>query len=184
MSHNRVVARQRQLLNETEVRELQVAYESCKDGPTRTRLQAVRLYGRGYATGEIESITGAERRLVLRWYAKYRRGGPTALYDQRKGGNRRVLTDEQVADIRAKLQQYRPVDVLGASGVATADGQHWTVEDLKPALARWQGVTYQSDTSYRTLLKRCGFSYQRAGKRFRSRSEDRLAEFEEGLEKN
>ena len=168
-------------LNETETRELRNAYETCKNGPARTRLQAVRLYGNGYKTQEIEVITGVERRLLLRWCAKYRRHGVEALYDQRKGGNHRVLTDEQVADIRAKLQQYRPVDVLGESQVATADGLHWTVADLKPALAQWQGVTYQSDTSYRTLLKRCGFSYQRASKQFRSRSEVRLAEFEEQL---
>ena len=56
--------------------------------------------------------------------------------------------------------------------------------DLRQALARWQGVTYKSDISYRTLLKRCGYSYQRAGKQFRSRSEARLAEFEEQLKKN
>lgn len=171
-------------LNETETHELQAEYATCKHGPTRTRLQAVRLYGSGYGTREIEDITGVERRVLLRWCAKYRLHGVTGLYDQRKCGNHRVLTEEQVADVRAKLQQYRPVDVLGAGGVATADGQHWTVEDLKPALARWQGVIYRSDTSYRTLLKRCGFSYQRAGKRFRSRSEARLAAFEEGLEKN
>ena len=171
-------------LNETETRDLQVAYEACKNGPARTRLQAVRLYGSGYKTKEIEVITGVERRLLLRWCAKYRRHGLTALYDQRKGGNHRVLTDEQVADIRAKLQQYRPVDVLGEGQVATADGLYWTVADLRPALARWHGVTYQSDTSYRTLLKRCGYSYQRASKQFRSRSEDKLAEFEERLEKN
>lgn len=184
MSHNINVAKRQFNLNETETRDLQVAYETCKNGPARTRLQAVRLYGSGYKTKEIEVITGVERRLLLRWCAKYRRHGVTALYDQRKGGNHRALTDEQVADIRAKLQQYRPVDVLGEDHVATADGLHWTVADLKPVLARWQGVTYQSDTSYRTLLKRCGYSYQRAGKQFRSRSEDKLAEFEEQLEKN
>jgi len=98
--------------------------------------------------------------------------------------SQRRVTDEQVADMRAKLQQYRPVDVLGEGQVATADGLHWTVADLRPALARWHGVTYQSDTSYRTLLKRCGYRYQRASKQFRSRSEDKLAEFEERLEKN
>ena len=184
MSHNIDVARQRLLLNETEVRELQGAYETCQDGPTRTRLQAVRLYGCGYSTQEIEVITGVERRLLLRWYAKYGRGGPTALYDQRQGGNHRVLTAEQLADVRAKLHQYRPVDVLGKGQVATADGLHWTVPDLKRVLAMWQDVTYQSDTSYRTLLKRCGFTFQRTGKQYRSRSESRLAEFEERLEKN
>jgi len=184
MSHNMVVARQRQLLNGTEVRELRVAYETCKNGPARTRLQAVRLYGSGYPTQEIETITGTERRLLLRWYAKYRRGGPAALYDQRKGGNHQALTAEQLADVRAKLHQYRPVDVLGKGQVGTADGLHWTVPDLKRALAMWQDVSYRSDTSYRTLLKRCGFSFQRTSKQYRSRSEVRLAEFEEQLEKN
>ncbi len=179
-----VVARQRQLLNGTEVRELRVAYETCKNGPARTRLQAVRLYGSGYPTQEIETITGTERRLLLRWYAKYRRGGPAALYDQRKGGNHQALTAEQLAEVRAKLHQYRPVDVLGKGQVATADGLHWTVPDLKRALAMWQDVSYRSDTSYRTLLKRCGFSFQRTSKQYRSRSEVRLAEFEEQLEKN
>jgi transposase len=142
------------------------------------------LYGSGYPTREIETITGAERRVLLRWYAKYRRGGPVALYDQRKGGNHRALTAEQLADVRAKLHQYRPVDVLGQGQVATADGLHWTVPDLKRALAMWQDVSYGSDTSYRTLLKRCGFIFQRTSKQYRSRSEVRLAEFEEQLEKN
>lgn len=184
MSHNTGVARQRQLLNETEVRELRVAYETCKNGPARTRLQAVRLYGSGYPTREIETITGTERRLLLRWCAKYRRGGLTALYDQRRGGNRQVLSAEQVADVRAKLHQYRPVDVLGKGQVATSDGLHWTVPDLRRALEQWQGITYGSDTSYRTLLKQCGFTFQRTSKQYRSRSESRLAEFEAQLEKN
>lgn len=184
MSHNTDVAKRHFHLNETETQQLQVAYETCKDGPARTRLQAVRLYGSGYKPQAIRAITGVDRRLLLRWCAKYRVGGPAALYDQRKGGNHRALTDEQVAGVRAKLQQYRPVDVLGEAHVATADGLYWTVGDLRQALTSWQGVTYKSDTSYRTLLKRCGYSYQRAGKQFRSRSEARLAEFEEQLEKN
>ncbi len=184
MSHNTDVAKRHFHLNETETQQLQVAYESCKNGPARTRLQAVRLYGSGYKPQEITAITGVDRRLLLRWCAKYRERGLSALYDQRKGGNHRVLTEAQLADVGAKLQQYRPVDVLGEAQVATADGLYWTVADLRQALARWQGVTYKSDTSYCTLLKRCGYSYQRAGKQFRSRSEARLAEFEEQLEKN
>ena len=171
-------------LNESEERDLQLAYENCKSGPARTRLQAVRLYGTGYATKEIEIITGVERRLLLRWCAKYRRGGVTVLYDQRKGGNHRLLTPTQVAQVRAKLHQYRPVDVLGGGQVATADGLHWTVPNLRQALAMWQGVTYKSDTAYRTLLMRCGFSFQRAGKQYRSRSESKRMDFEEQLEKN
>lgn len=184
MCHIMGVTRRQFQLNESEVRELQVAYDSCRNGPARTRLQAVRLYGTGYPTDEIETITGVGRRVLLRWCAKFREGGVAALYDQRKGGNHRLLTAEQIAQVRAKLHQYRPIDVLGGEQVATADGLYWTIPDLREALLLWQGVTYQSDSSYRSLLLACGFSYQRAGKRYRSRSETKLADFAERLEKN
>ena len=78
-----------------------------------------------------------------------------------------------------KLRQYRPLDVLGSEGVATASGQHWTVPVLKQTLTQWHGVVYQSDSSYRELFGRCGFSYQRTAKVFRSHSAEKVAEFEE-----
>lgn len=171
-------------LNETEVNDLQIAYDHCRNGPARTRLQAVRLYGTGYSPREITSITGVERRLLLRWCAKYRQGGVAALHDQRKGGNRRRLSSTQIAEVQTKLHQYRPVDVLGHGLVATADGLHWTVQDLRQALTLWYGVTYKADGTYRTLLKKCGFSLQRPRRQYRSRSEVKRAAFEEELEKN
>jgi len=42
-------------LTEQERTKLFQAYELCKDGPTRTRYQAVRLYGEGYDEKEIET---------------------------------------------------------------------------------------------------------------------------------
>ena len=51
------------------------------------------------------------------------------------------------------------------------------------SLQRYQ-VRYRSPVSYRTLLTQCGFSYQRSQKVFRSRSEAKVAEFEDELEKN
>ena len=96
----------------------------------------------------------------------------------------RVLSDEQLEDICQKLHQYRPIDVLGAADVATAGGRHWTVPDLKQALQQWYGVVYKSISSYRILFKRCGFSYQRTARVFRSKSAIQVADFEEQLEKN
>jgi transposase len=89
-----------------------------------------------------------------------------------------------LADVRAKLHQYRPVDVLGPEGVATASGQHWTVPDLKRALQQWYDLVYQSNSSYRQLFARCDFSYQRSARVFRSRSAEQVADFAEQLEKN
>jgi len=48
-------------LTEAERKELLQAYQVCKDAATRTRYQAVRLYGEGYPEKEIEQITGCNR---------------------------------------------------------------------------------------------------------------------------
>ena len=75
-------------LAEQQQQELMVAYDKCADGPTRTRLQAVRLYGSGYPVETIQEITGSPRRTLLRWCRQYRLQGATSLADKRLGGNR------------------------------------------------------------------------------------------------
>ena len=63
-------------------------------------------------------------------------------------------------------------------------GAFWTVSDLRLAVQRWYGVSYQSPTSYLTLLHECRFSQQKPETQYRSRpSEDAVAEFEARLEK-
>jgi transposase len=171
-------------LSEQQKRELKVAFRESRDGAERTRLQAVQLYGSGYPVEEIMAVTDCSRRSLLRWSQRYRRDGLSALEDHREGGNRALLDEAQVADVRAKLHQYRPVDVLGPQGVATASGQHWTVPDLKRALQQWYDLVYRSNSSYRQLFGHCGFSYQRSARVFRSRSAEQVADFEEQLEKN
>lgn len=171
-------------LTEQQKRELKAAFRKSRDGAERTRLQAVRLYGSGYRVEEIIEVVDCSRRSLLRWCQRYRGEGLSGLTDHREGGNRALLDEEQLADVCDKLPHYRPVDVLGPEGIATGSGQHWTVPDLKRALKQWHGLVYQSDSSYRELFARCGFSYQRAAKVFRSRSAEQVAAFEEQLEKN
>jgi transposase len=116
-------------LTEQQTQELKIAFGKSADGATRTRLQAVRLYGNGLAVAEIQEITDCSRRSLLRWCQKYRDQGVGGLMDQRQGGNRALLSDAQLQDVHDKLHGYRPVDVLGAEQVATASGQHWTIPD-------------------------------------------------------
>ncbi|MCL4876314.1 MAG: winged helix-turn-helix domain-containing protein [Anaerolineae bacterium] len=57
--------------------------------------------------------------------------------------------------------------------------------DLKRAVEQWYGVVYEDEGSYRHLFHRCGFSYQRTEKVYKSRpGEVAVAEFEAELEKN
>lgn len=154
------------------------AYTETTDGPTRTRLLAVRLYGTGYPVAEISEITRCSRTSLMAWCQKYMRHGPQALTDQRAGGNSRKLTLAQVAKLKERLHQYNPRAVFGAD-TATAEGRFWTNEDLQRAIQDWYGVHYQSRTSCWTLFGRCGFSYQRPARVFKSRREADVSAFEE-----
>ncbi len=162
---------------------LMAAYHRTKDGLQRTRVQAVRLYGLGYAVTEIQTITGCARSSLMEWCRAYLEHGLAGLDDHRRGGNSAKLSCDQVADLGRKLHQYTPRSLFGPDA-ATPDGQAWTVADLRHAVVHWYGVTYQSAVSYATLFDRCGFSYHRPTKVFKSRNERAVLEFETQLEKN
>ena len=150
----------------------------------RTKIQAVRLYGNNVPVADITNLTGLPRRTINRWYGRYLQLGLSGFVDNRQGGNHRYLTSEQIGDLSDKLHQYRPIDLFALEDVATADGLHWCVPDLRQAVKKWYGIEYKRDTSYRHLFKKCGYSYQRTAKVFRSRSALKVAEFEEVVEKN
>lgn len=171
------------ILTHEQAADLRQAYDRCKDGPTRTRYQAVRLYGAGYPVAQIQEITGCSRTSLMDWCRTYRTHGVAALRDARRGGNRAKLTRAQREVVRANLHQYTPRQLFGPLA-ATPDGQFWTVPDLQRAVQHWFGVTWASPTSYITLLRACDFSYQRTQKVYKSRREPDILAFEERLEKN
>lgn len=169
-------------LTEGEARELQMAYQYCQDAKAKTRYQAVRLYGTGYTVAQIVDICGCAPRNLSNWVRAYRQRGLTALLDHRQGGNHARLTPEQIEAVQNQLHRYTPAGLLGRDH-CLSDGQFWTVPDLARLLKRDMGVVYESQTSYRTLLQKCGLSYQRPAKQYKSHSEFKLMDFEEALEK-
>jgi len=65
-----------------------------------------------------------------------------------------------------------------------AQGEFWTVSDLKIGVEQWYGVRYQSATWYHQLLHECRFSQQQTAPRYRSRPNDRaVLDFEAAFEK-
>ena len=90
-------------LNEAEANELQGAFQACKDGPSRTRLQAVRLYGVGKSVKEIEQVCVYTRSTLMNWCRAYRNGGIAERFDQRKGGNSAKLRHDQIEQIKTVL---------------------------------------------------------------------------------
>ena len=177
------MAKRKFTLTEAEQKELLQAYRRCKDAATRTRYQAVRLYGEGYPEAEIEQITGCSRTSLMEWCRAYRADHAQGLVDQRAGGHRAKLSQLKLEELQQMLHQYTPQERLG-SKASTVDGQYWSVEDLAQVVRERYGVEYQSRTSYIHLLRLCGFSYQKTEKVFKSSSKMKVAEFEEQLEKN
>jgi transposase len=112
-----------------------MAYATCKDGPTRTRFQAVRLYGLGYPVVQIMDITGCSRTSLMEWCTVYRRGGSTALLDKRLGGNRARLTSAQIQDLQGRLHTYTPGKPVRSNG----SHQRWAVLEF-PRPAAGHGV--------------------------------------------
>jgi transposase len=119
----------------------------------------------------------------MEWCRSYREAGVTSLVDQRVGGNRALLTPHQLERLQYLLGSYTPRQLFGAAG-CVGTGQFWTVGDLAQLIQREFDVSYKSETSYRELLDKCGFSYQRPVKQYKSRTELKVAEFEEQLENN
>lgn len=175
------MSRKRTLFTTEQVTELQVAYDQCNEGNTKIRFLAVRLYGTGMATVEIMSIVGCSRSSLMNWSRAYQSMGVAGLIDKRAGGNSAKLLPHQVEHLSEQLKRYTPEQLLGAEAVSA---QFWTVTDLARLVERDYAVVYDSPTSYRTLLKRCGLSRQKPATQYKSRSELKVMAFEETLEKN
>jgi transposase len=177
------MAKRKFQLSPMQEKELKAAYSQCQDGLTKIRYQAVRLYGMGYEVREIEAITGCSRPSLMEWCRTYQRFGVAGLVDQRRGGNRAKLNPIQLEQLQDQMESYSPRQLFGVNGYVS-DGQFWTVPDLAKLVKEKYGITYQSQTSYRTLFERCGFSRQQPGAHYRSRNELKVLEFEQQLEKN
>lgn len=169
--------------NEAELHELQQAYDRCKDGATKVRYLAVRLYGSGYTVSEIEAIVGCSRPSLMEWCRKYRTDGIAGLIDRRTGGNRAKLSAPQIEHLQRLLHQYTPRQWLGEAA-CSGEGSFWTVVDLAQVVEGEYGVRYKTRQSYYDLFEQCEFSRQRPGKQYKSRSEAQVMRFEEELEKN
>jgi transposase len=177
------MARRQFVLRDDEVAVLQRAEAESRDVRELKRLQAVRLYGTGYATTDIQTMVGCSWRALMEWCQAYRGQGVDGLHNHWPKDNALKLSRVQRADLKARLHSYRPDQVI-APEVRSSQGQFWTVSDLKIVVERWYAVTYQGESSYRRLLHECGLSQQQTERQYRSRADEQtVADFEAWLEK-
>ena len=172
-------------LSEGEVGQLRQREQQTGNVAELKRLQAVRLYGSGQGMAVIKDMTGCAESSIREWVQDYKRDGLVGLrahYEQ-SAHNASRLSQAQRAAIRERLHNYRPDQVLPPT-LRVSQGTFWTVSDLHIALEQWYGVVYQDAGAYQQLFERCGFSYQRAERVYKSRpSQADIAAFEGELEK-
>jgi putative transposase len=174
--------RQFQLTDE-EKQAFEQAERRTRDTYELRRLQAVRLYGSGIPAPEIRQVVQCSDRRIREWAQKYQQQGLEGLKSQWQGENALKLSREQRADLKQRLEQYRPDQVI-VPDVRISRGQFWTVSDLQIVVQAWYAVEYRTVDSYRTLLHECGLSYQRTEKVYRSQPDAQtVADFEAELEK-
>jgi transposase len=172
-------------LSEREIIQFREHEQQTRYAAELKRLQAVRLYGRGIAMTQIMDMTGCAESSIREWVQNYKQDGIVGLrpHYERSAQNASKLTEAQRAEIERRLQQYRPDQVLSPT-LRVSQGQFWTVSDLEMAVEDWYGVIYQDQGGYRHLFHRCGFSYQRAERVYKSRpSAVEITQFEAELEK-
>jgi transposase len=162
---------------------LERAERQTRDAYELRRLQAVRLYGSGIATADIQQLVGCSERRIREWTQRYQQAGVEGLKSHWQGENALKLSREQRADLKQRLQQYRPEQVM-APDMRISQGQFWTVSDLQIVVKAWYEVEYRTLDSYRSLLHECGLSYQRVERVYRSQPDAQtVADFQAALEK-
>lgn len=170
-------------LTKDEKERFEQAERQTRDAYELRRLQAVRLYGSGIPTSEIRQFIQAGERRIREWAHKYGQQGLAGLKSGWQGENALKLSREQRADLKQRVQQYRPDQVMSRDE-RRSRGQFWTVSDLQIMVNAWYEVEYRTLDSYRTLLHECGLSYQRTEKVYRSQPDAQtVADFEAELEK-
>ncbi len=174
--------RQFQLTDE-ERQAFEQAERQTRDAYELRRLQAVRLYGSGVPTPDISRMVHCDERRIREWTHKYQHAGLDGLKTHWQGENALKLSREQRRELKQRIQNYRPDQVIAAE-VRLSRGEFWTVSDLQIVVKRWYNVAYRSLGSYRHLMQECGLSYQRTEQVYRSRPDaSTVADFEAELEK-
>jgi transposase len=170
-------------LTNDEIQALRQAEQQTRDARELRHFQGVRLYGSGTPLQTLLNLLGCGESTLREWVSRYRQSGIDGLRKGWDGQNANKLSDEQRADLRQRLHDSRPDQVLPAPQRVDA-GPFWTVDDLRLAVQLWYGVTYKDNGSLRKLFRRCGFSYHKVEAVYKSRpSQAAVADFEAQLEK-
>jgi len=138
----------------------------------QVRLRAVDLIDAGHGNGEIAEILRVTPKSVSLWKAQYLKGGREALVSKGHGGRQAYLTDEQVRQLAAALDQ-------GPAAHGYEDDQRWTLARIRDLIHEMFRVWYKDVSTVARLLDRAGYSWQAPTRRAAERDGEKIAAWRE-----
>lgn len=134
----------------------------------QVRLRAVDLIDAGRSNVEIAKLLRVTPKSVSLWKAQYLKDGRDGLVSKGHGGQQPYLTDEQVAQLTAVLDQ-------GPAARGYEDDQRWTLARIRGLIHEMFRVWYKDVSTVARLLDRAGYSWQAPTRRAAERDEQAIA---------
>ena len=129
--------------------ELQTLYRTEMNAKLARRIHGVYLASRGMTCPQIMQVTGAKRRTVQQWVARYNRGGPKELKDKPRPGQPQHLPRHLEAELTRRIE----------AGPGLSDGVSvFSSPVIQRIIEQEFGVLY-SISAVNYLLHRLGYSY-------------------------
>ena len=152
--------------------ELHTLYRTETNARMARRLQALWLARQGRTCQQIMDVTGAGRRSIQQWVARYNAGGVEELLEKPRSGRPTFLTDAQQEQLKTRIEAGPTEgDVVSVFHAAAID-------DL---VEKEFGVVY-SLRGIQALLGRLGFSYQYPRPRHENSDPEAQETFKKGLQ--
>lgn len=111
-------------------------------------------------------------RSVSQWKARYLRGGLEGLAGKGHGSRHSYLTDEQVRQLAAALDE-------GPAAHGYEDDQRWTLARIRNLIYEMFRVRYMDVSTVARLLDRAVYSWQAPARRAAERDEQAIAAWRE-----
>jgi transposase len=129
------------MITRAEAEELAVARKSIRDKQTDKRFRAVQMRGEGESNAEIAVALETSAAVISTWVQRYVKGGIEALYDHRRGGNRRNMSMEEEKEL------------LDSFEARAEEGQVIEVSQIEAAYVEKVGHSIGSGQIYRVLKR-------------------------------
>ncbi|MBR7832991.1 winged helix-turn-helix domain-containing protein [Actinospica durhamensis] len=138
----------------------------------QVRLRAVDLIDAGHSNVEIANMLRVTPKSVSLWKAQYVKGGREGLVSKGHGGRQPYLTDGQVRELAAALDE-------GPAAHGYQDDQRWTLARIRDLIQGMFRVRYKDVSTVARLLDRAGYSWQAPARRAAERDEEKIAAWRE-----